>query len=49
MQWTTYEKTNQWLSDSKQVLLDYGFAEEINTVREDGLVEEIFIPEELTA
>ena len=27
MQWTTYEKMNQWLSDSKQVLLDYGFAD----------------------
>ena len=35
MQWTTYEKMNQWLSDIKQVLLDYGFSEERNTVRED--------------
>ena len=33
MKWTTYEKMNQWLSDSKQVLLGYGFAEERNTVR----------------
>ena len=49
MQWTIYEKTNRWLSDSKQVLLDYGFAEERNTVREDGLVEELFIPEDLKA
>ena len=44
IQWTKYEKTNQWLSDSKQVLVDYGFAETRNTVREDGLVEELFIP-----
>ena len=49
VQWTTYEKTNQWLSDSKEVLIDYGFAEERNTVREDGLVEELFIPDDLKA
>ena len=31
------------------MLLDYGFAEERNTVYEDGLVEELFIPEDLKA
>ena len=42
-QWTTYEKLNQWFTDTKQVLLDLKFAEDQQVINEDGSVEELYI------
>ena len=49
IQWTTCEKTNRWLGDSKQVLIDIRFAVENDTVHEDRFIEDLYIPEDLKA
>lgn len=42
-QWTTNQNLNQWFDDCKQVLLDWGFAEDKQVLHKDGTVEEVYI------
>ena len=43
--WTTAENIGQWFDDSRQMLIDEGFAEDMRVVNLDGSLEELYIPE----